>query len=154
MCECCSAEVDEWSIGPLGWMLCQATSNGNMMAKGQWGLVWSNDPTYIWTPKPMVDPTMLFVTDKDWEAATPAILAESDAFEIPAREFADALKGDIESAHHLYECGLKAGYKHGRFESWLFDYLARWLLANPEPTNKNRMPRNDVGDEFMGVVPT
>lgn len=152
MCECCSAEVDEWNIGPLGWVLCRATSDGNLMKKGQWGLVESNDPTYIWTPKPMIDPVMGVVTDADWQKVTEAQFAESNIFEDEAAIFAKALEGDVESGWHLYESGLKAGYNkelHGRFEPWLFDYLARWLLANPKPTLSNRMPRNDVGDTFM-----
>lgn len=125
------------------------------MKKGQWGLVRSNDPTCVWTPKPMVD-LLMGVSEADFDQILAAKTAEVDAFEAAAKEFSAAFKSsDLASAHHLYEGGLKAGYNrdiHGFFENWLFDYLAKWLLANPTPTFRNRMPKGDVGERLAPEI--
>jgi hypothetical protein len=148
MCEQCSAEVDDYGHPLDGWMLCQATRDADMK-KGQWGLVECNDPTYVWTQKPMIDPLMGAITDDDWAKVTDIQMAESEIFEDAVALFSEELVADIESAHHLFESGLKAGYKkeHGRFESWLFNHLAQWLLAHPEPVYRNRMNLGEIGDK-------
>jgi len=151
MCEQCSAEVDEFGHPLPGWMLCQATKNGGgqsfNMKKGQWGLVESNDPSFIWDIKPRIDPTEGF-TDAELDKKGKEFWDESNKWIDEATAFGKALVGGPEEGWTLYEAALKAGYTKdkGAVCFWLFDFLGRWLEANPTPTHRNRWKTLEIGD--------
>lgn len=114
------------------------------MKKGDWGLVQSNDPSFIWAQTPVKDPTFgktdaELNEDKAWEGY--------DDFTEVASKFDEELVSDPYDGWKLYDACLKAGYDrkvHGRLSYWLFDFLARWLEKNPIPTYQNRF--NDLRD--------
>lgn len=119
-----------------------------MMQKGQWGLVESDDPSFIWTPTPAIDPTA-GKTDAELDADH-SLWEGFDKFTEVAAQFEEELVARPSIGWKLYEAALKAGYdraKHGRFAYWLFDFLAHWLKNNPIPTHQNRFnDERDVGD--------
>lgn len=152
MCEQCSAEVNEFGHPLEGWMLCRATKNGSMMKKNEWGLVRSDDPTYVWSVNPRVDPTAN-LTDEQIDTMSPEDSEKWYDFLDAAETFCKALKSYPFDGHLLYEAAVAAGYKResGSFSQWLFDYLARWLIANPIATGQNSLTKeieDDVGDRL------
>ena len=109
------------------------------MKKGDWGLVECNDPTFVWTGTPLIDPTMGVdendINNPAW--ASP----ELDLFTATVHDFDEALISSPEVGWRLYNSCVKAGYdqeKHGRLSWWLFDHLGRWLKDHPQPTHRNR----------------
>ena len=142
MCEQCSAEVDGWAYPLDGWVLIRATKDGFFMKKGEWGLLRSNDPDFIWEETPTLDPTE-GLTDEELDKASVELQDAEDNFTRAAQKFEDDLQGYPASGWELYNAALKAGYdkaKHGRFAFWVFNHLAKHLRDHPTPTFQDRPP--------------
>lgn len=140
--------MNEYGLPIPGWMIGQATNDGSIIKKNQWGLVECNDPTFIWDEKPVPDPAGGF-SDEELDKKDAAFWDASSAWMDKAAKFGDAIQGRPADGWKLYESAKMAGYNplvDGALEYWLFDFLGKWLVNNPEPTHRNRLYRRTVGD--------
>lgn len=132
MCEQCSAKtIDLGEVMP-GYMFVKATVDGNMMKKGDYGLVVSNDPDVVFR-NPMIDITEGMSDEEVNNLQRPENKKDLDKwmeFGSRAEEFEKTLLMLPSSGYELYKAAMEVGYnreKHGRFSFWLFDYLARFI---------------------------
>lgn len=139
MCEQCSAEVDEFMEVIPKWLLIRATRNSFSMKEGQWGLVWANDPSFIWTETPVVDPHD-GMPDEQVDALPKEEFDKFFEWAKKAEDFEKSLMGSPFDGYTLYKAALDAGYDRktdGRFSFWLFNRMGKLLAANPKPTAEN-----------------
>ena len=138
MCEQCEAACRRY-VGPNGervlpdYSLVRANRNGNLMRRGDWGLVRCNDPDYVWSVIPVRDPED-GMSDKEIEefSVTYLLRKEYNEFDIAVENLKQSLdSGTFDYAIILGEAIRKAGYKrkkHGSVSSyWLCNHIARFL---------------------------
>jgi hypothetical protein len=136
MCLQCTAEARillEHAIP--GYALMVATKDTEEWHTGQYGLVHINDPDFIWTGDPLIDPTEE-VSDEEWDA-----LSNDD----PRRFAFDRLVDLVESMKPCFKTDPMTGFSfiqacmqdgytpalHGRVVLyWFIDHIARKLEAN------------------------
>jgi len=113
-----------------GYTLMVATLDTDHWRKGEWGLVNSNDPDFIWSGDPLINPIM-FMTEKEleqvpktdplWDAVS---LCDQRVEEIEKRFRAAPMIG-----YKFVQACLRAGYDpnvHGeRIVLWFIDHVAR-----------------------------
>lgn len=130
MCELCIVHPETYEEVLPGWRLIKATDKGNIMKAGQWGLVHSNDPSFVWDDEPVVDVL------EDWSEEAIEAMPKGEFFRIskifnePAVRFEKKLTGSPRVGYLLYGAAIKAGYipeEYGRFAWWLFDHLGRHI---------------------------
>lgn len=144
MCEQCSAATEIYVIGDQsevlpGWCLVRATQDGNFMKKGDWGLVESDVPTFIFsqTPTPnkfwgLPDEELDLLPDEEQEYLT--------EWDTAAGEFSQTLFSCLaeqqyrlhyETMERLVVACKAKGWKseESNFADWLFNYLGTWLLV-------------------------
>lgn len=130
MCECCSAEaIDIGEVVP-GWLLVRATRRGLRMHPGDYGLVRSNDPDFIFRMPPEPDPAR-GLSDEEYDR-NPQIHKDWMAWHSRfALEYEPELITDPMTGYALVKACLEAGYdpdEHGtRIVFWLVDRMARTL---------------------------
>ena len=133
MCEQCCAETETYLEPFPGWWLVRATKDGMMMAKDQWGLVESNDPSFFWTVTPEKNP--MYGMDEESIPDSDPIWDSFDSWTEKVYVFMEQFDksgehNSVMSSWHLVDAAKKKGFspeKSGDFYFWLFDYLARYL---------------------------
>lgn len=117
MCEMCQAKTESYLSPIPGWTLVRATVDGDMMKAGEWGLVRSNDPEFIWSTSPWSEPPEN--SNKDRE----------DAWFDDAIKFNDELVSNPEVGYNIVSASLKVGFNpvEQRFGFWLFGFLGQWV---------------------------
>jgi hypothetical protein len=137
MCEqCLTAPLIRHNVLP-GWHLLRARREGNAMKLGEWGRVRLDNPDFIWSGRPLVDPTIR-MSDEEYEAYRERTgvgpVTDMDRRD-RSRHLADAFAGrDVIVAWRLVQARIKAGFDpDGRIGvlHWLDDHLARHIEANP-----------------------
>lgn len=131
MCELCCAATEDWEDRPLpGFFLCRATKDGHWMKAGEWGLGIVNDPEFSWAATPMKDPSY-GMTDEEMDVPwTPEFEAEWDEFYDRLEVFRKEMSMAPFIGFKLVQAAITLGFNpetSGRFELWLFHYLATWL---------------------------
>jgi len=116
MCECCCAKCKDIAEILPAWWLVQATKDGEVMKKDDYGLVLINGPSYIWAgipPKETEDENNYF-----------ALMDFCD-------EIYDCFNSDPLTGHQLVSACLEAGYdpeKDGyHVLYWLMNRIAEKL---------------------------
>jgi hypothetical protein len=137
MCLQCLTEAVSIPIPLPGWFLCRATKSAPEMTAGQWGLGQSNDPDFIWTTTPVVDPQFRW-SEEQIDAATTEEDAVWQSFLQAATDLEWALVCDPVVGHDLYEACCAAGYDREvdgpRLALWLFHTLAGAIDAHEQAT--------------------
>lgn len=122
MCEQCLAKIESYLTPLPGWTLLRATSTGDAMKKGDWGLVSSagTTPEFIWKVTPFPEP--------DPDSSEYSAEQDSIWFSIISR-FRRAVIGEPEMGWRLVESAKKVGFdpKNDVFTHWLFDHLGKWI---------------------------
>lgn len=141
MCEQCSAATKTYGEVVPHWWLIQATKDGNMMKTNDFGLVWINDPDYVWPGDlvPSKDPAYEF-TDEQFDNMT---TEEGDKWEDwleNVEKLEKHFKSDPGTGFDLVTACNDAGYdpeKHGyRLMSWLSHRMAIVMERNPTADEK------------------
>lgn len=144
MCEQCLAETSMYVLGDNknyhvlpGYILVRATKNGRQMIAGNWGLVRSNDPDFVWeiTPTPnrfwgMSDEELDQLPDHEqdylteWEISASAFGKQMMNFFITRREM-----NFFKPIEFLHKACAKKGWKSSEasLETWLFHYLGVYI---------------------------
>jgi len=140
MCEQCQARAVTY-VGPKkknvlpNYFLVRATKNGSKMKEGDWGLVRINDPDYIWSITPLLDPDDGLSDEEIISPFKDNNYKEDSNY----KEFYKAVSniekslnsGSFDKAIQLGEAMKKSGYnphKHGyRSAFWLCDHIAKFL---------------------------
>jgi len=127
MCEQCSAKAilmnDGKEVLP-DFFLVLATQDGNAMKTGDYGLVICNDPSFIFSMKPEVDPAPED-EDADLDDSFFEWLEKTKDF---GKQFSDSMS-QLKDAHKLVSACYTVGYTDecGSFDQWLFNYLAKFV---------------------------
>ena len=123
MCELCLAKVISYSGEVLpGVYLRRATTDGNIMEAGDFGLVFCNDPSFVFSIVPECEPP----EDNDKQ------LTEFFNWAAKVEMFEDQLayvENDFGIIYCLVEAGTRVGYnfRSGRFSAWLFNHIGEYL---------------------------
>lgn len=144
MCEQCTASTIRLATPIPGYALLYATQKGDMMKPGDYGLVESNDPTYVFS-KPTPDPVTDHDDDNDpgWDEFFNTWVPNVEIFE-------ECLKGPPEAGYRLTEACKKAGYdiqNDGRLAFWLFDHLGKCIEQVSHCTDPNHAPNIEILSE-------
>lgn len=127
MCEQCSAATITYGEIVPGFWLVRATQQGNTMVLGDWGLVESNDPHFVWQGDIVPDPTE-GLSDEDLETMTPEQEQAEKLFydNFEAIRFMDL---PVSAGWRLVQAGIQAGYQPekiaGDFPYWLYCRMAK-----------------------------
>jgi hypothetical protein len=141
MCEQCMAETKCYGEVMPHWWLVQATKEGWMMKPGDFGLVYINDPDFVWSPDfmPMIDPTF-DLTDEQQDVMTEEQNKEWDVFYDRVTEIEKHFDCEPTTGYNLVSAAKEAGYdedKHGwRFLAWLTHQMALVMQSNPMADEK------------------
>lgn len=136
MCEQCMAETRILGQPIPGWYLVRAKRDGNWMRKGDWGLVECNDPTYVFSTTPWIDPVHGW-TDDQINAATQEENDLMDKWMDDMYAFEEQLAkfdAGVDAGWRLIEACREAGFKpginaDGSCANWLFHQLGK-LVAD------------------------
>jgi len=106
MCDQCNTNCIFLGNPLKDFILARARRDGRDWKEGEWGLIYSNNPSYKWS-------------------TTPVVGGE------PSIDFAKAFYGSVEDGFRLYYNCLEAGYNpevDGHYVAyWLYAYLAKWI---------------------------
>ena len=134
MCDQCNANPLSYGEVIPGWTLMRARQDGIEWKKDEWGLVWSNDPTFTWTSTPTPCPLFNMPEEEDqtaWFEAQPDGSPEVErAMAYTPDDFQDAFKVDPALGYDLVVAAMTKGYDPvdgGDFHGWFFDYLGEHL---------------------------
>lgn len=132
MCEQCLVNPLYFGEVLPGYILIRARRKSEYIEVGDWGLVEANDPTYVWKSIPYKK------TAKDRIFCAPS-------------DFSDCFYGSPQQGFKLITAARQAGYSEGleyfvNFESWFFDYLARWIETHEAELYDDAFPHLD---EYM-----
>jgi len=149
MCEMCAAKTEMYFPLPkenenppiLGkYFLVRATEHGSMMDPGDWGLVISNDPEFVFKTTPWPNP--FFEHTPEEMNNLPKELAEiDDAWFDDVEKFGQELIQSVSKSHwglaaiaQLVELSKAQGLKEAHFVAkWLFQYIGELLSSYPTP---------------------
>lgn len=142
MCDQCESEaiiIGDKEVLP-GWFLTQAQKDTDIIKKGEYGLVVTNSPSFIFATTPIIDP-LDNLTDHQINtlAKNDPIWDLNNAWNKAARDFGNSISTNVDmmSVYNLVVAGMKVGYEPGvhgyNFEYWLFSYLGKFLRDNPIP---------------------
>lgn len=139
MCESCLAKTSLWEPQVLnGWYLIRTTQDGSWMKAGEFGLVVKNDPTFVFSEFPTPDPYENLTDEKIDKLDKPKHEAFDQWTEAVGRFAAQiSREANFNDVHDLIEACEQSGYDRradGDLYFWLFNCLARFLAAHPEPT--------------------
>jgi hypothetical protein len=149
MCEqCAAATIDIAEFAP-GWKLVRATQDGGRMKAGQYGLVASDDPSYLLSVVPRPAPNGGVIRDVDNDPALGK--AWDEWFDLAGRIDAD-LACDPPTGYAFVSACLEAGWdrpgsEFPLFWQWLTDRLGRILagesvegvkVIEPEPAKAKK----------------
>jgi hypothetical protein len=134
MCEQCVAKTETFLDPIPNWWLVRATDDGHVMKKGEWGLVQCNDPDFVWTVTPKVDPLSGLSEEEINELSNddPAWKDFEDWSE-KSRIFLSELQQnfvhDVSVYWNLIEAAREKGYDPDKdvFAFWFFNYLGYYL---------------------------
>lgn len=132
MCEQCCAKTETFLEPFPRWWLVRATKDGNIMRKGQWGLVHRNDPDFIWSVEPKLEP-LTELSDEEINALPKdsKLWDDFNNWVADVETFRKSLEHHVslEASWELIESARKAGYESEKsdFCTWLFNYLAEYL---------------------------
>lgn len=136
MCLQCCTEAESFSEVIPGWALMRATKDAFPGASdpewrtGEWGLIQSNDPDYIFDLEMVTDPTFE-MSDQDLDDEKYDKVA-ARKFDDEAYKLQNALIGDPLAGYRLIEACIKAGWdgdKHGyRISHWLLHKMALHVM--------------------------
>lgn len=167
MCEQCMAGTNSWGEVLPGFVLMRATRDGNTMARGEWGLVVCNDPSFIFsTPRPCPSgiPWETFNKDESFDAEE-QWYKEVDVFKEDL--IASTLNYDGEISYqemfNLRDAYTAAGLcqEHGdSFFANLYHYLGLVIEQNPEPLYRSHDDQGysltsirEQADRILGLGP-
>ena len=134
MCQQCTCQALTYGEAVPDWYLMQAQVDGSTWKAGQWGLVWSNDPTFTWTGTPTPNPA--FGLD---DAAEEALWKANEHNEIGARIVSTELPESFKEAfdtmnprtgYDLVVASMQRGYDpdtSGDLAWWLWDWFGEYL---------------------------
>jgi hypothetical protein len=147
MCDQCLTNSLYFGEVLPGYQLIRARRKSDMMNVGDWGLVICNDPDYVWSSVPVMDPTSGMTDDqmKQYFAED----SSRSVFFTPD-EFIDALYGSPNQGYSLVKAAMSIGYnfeEHGQFDYWLFDHIARYLLTHDGEPDEDPFPNLDAINE-------
>jgi hypothetical protein len=155
MCEQCLAETKTFGEVIPHWWLVQATKEGWQMKPGDYGLVYMNDPDFIWPKElvPITDPTF-GLSDEEEEAMDAGANGKWNEF----IERVDKIDGNFwcepATGYSLVNAAKEAGYdeeKHGyRLLSWLTHQMALVIQSNPTADEKIADELDKVREEKWG----
>lgn len=137
MCEQCSAKTKTYGEVLPHWWLVQATQDGNMMKAGDFGLVWANDPDFVWPESlaPRKDPSFE-MTDEEFDNMTEETGQAWDEFQDYVESLEPHFKCDPMTGYCLVKAIYEAGYdrkKHSfRIIGWLSHRMAVVMQRNPD----------------------
>jgi len=136
MCEGCVADTDLICAIFQGWYLVRAKKDGHIMKAGDFGLVRCNDPDFIFSAFPALEPHATLPDEEIGNLPESERNKWKDWF-CQAQNFDKELKThdvvDFENVYNLVAAAKENGYsqeKNGWFAGWLFDYLGECLKAN------------------------
>ena len=133
-----------------GWGLFQASRDGYIMKKGDWGLVQCNDPTFVWSVDPVSDPTFgMTEADEERELKDPNIELKTDLFYDRFEEFNNAMQGRVSDGWALMDAAIKAGFnpEDHFFNYWLFHKLGHWIETHhPEAPMSGLRSKEEPSD--------
>lgn len=131
MCLQCIVE-SEFLFEPLpGWYLHVARKENDIWPKGEYGLIRSNDPDFIFKTTPFMDPMSGF-TDDEMNNASQELKDQQDEWFKKVGEFAEELVTDPRTGYDLVAAAMVAGYnpdEDGDFSGWLFNRMGRLMRA-------------------------
>ena len=113
MCEQCDTDCVMWRDVLPGWALIRARRDGRLMVAGQYGLLRSNDPDFVWDGAPQIEPP------------DDGLFGE---WSIGVRGFDSVLRLRPEVGWDLVEAATRCGYyrhSHGSLAYWLWDHMAK-----------------------------
>jgi len=129
MCLQCIVEAENLGLVLPGWYLMRSRKDDPRWPVGHWGLVQSNDPTFVWETTPTPDP-LHFVPDDQWEAWLEQNPKGTPAYERTMGEHPDdfdkALVCDPALGWELVNASIPFGYDpetSGYFGQWLFSWI-------------------------------
>jgi hypothetical protein len=129
MCDQCLAETimfnNEEKVLP-DFYLVQATKDGGSLQANDYGLVRCNDPSFVFSVEPELnpDPNDTFENDKEFERW----IDKTTQFENQLMESASGMKDVALLVAGCYQMGYTDS--DGSLEQWLFNYLAQFLKGN------------------------
>ena len=128
MCECCCADAVDYGEVVSGWFLVRARKEGQIMQTGQWGLVFCNGPSVVWTTTPIPNP-FEGKTDAEIDA-----LPDDEGWIEKAADFQVTGSPDmcLTACWDLVEACRQSGYnpeEHGDAEWWLFHRMGVMLQS-------------------------
>lgn len=139
MCDSCLAEALHYGEVLPDWYLERATKDGVYFKAGWWGLVWMNEPSFVFTVTPEVTPRECEnEDDPDYEALNDALSDWLDKFESSVVCLREQMHDSLPflDYYRLVQAGINKGYdpeNHGSFQLWLVNHVAQYIAANPEP---------------------
>lgn len=145
MCECCVVDaINYGEVVPDVWLV-RARKIGSFMQKGDWGLLFHNDPSVVWSFVPEPDPTF-GMTDKQEAEFIRKSPKRKQYWEQTRRmhDLWDRLRLLPHEGYVLYKGMLKKGYdakKHGHVGCWLFHHLGLLVKKNPNGVREHARKR-------------
>lgn len=152
MCEQCLTNPIYFGEPLPGLYLARARRDGNDWKKREWGLIEINDPSFVWTSTPTVNPC--FGMDLDeieaYVEAHPGMSEDEEnrAYGIGGvpMDFIDQFSlMDPEFGHFIVGEAIKVGFrpKIDTFVYWFYDYLGKWILEHDGESGDDPLPHLD-----------
>jgi hypothetical protein len=165
MCLQCLCEAKSYGEVIPGWLLMTSSKGDKNWPLGYWGLVQSNDPTFVWEHRPLFDPHELIESElkrrgikqpeidkrmEKIEASTQdrhPLWREFDNFHHKAETFSSAICSwcPPNVGFELISACIKAGYnpkEDGDVAFWLFSYMGYYLATKqPKPVHHSKEKR-------------
>lgn len=101
------------------------------MKAGHWGLVESNDPTFVWDFEPLPDPTFN-MSEEEQQVFYETHTDETARLDRDEARFAEIFHCSPLVGWRLVESCIKAGFdpkKYGNVSYWLLNYLGQHIRS-------------------------
>ena len=157
MCQQCTTNAISFGEVIPGWFLMRARRDGNTWKRGQWGLVWSNDPSFTWTTTPTPSPVFGMTDNEEeaWFEANEGTPEMARMMAMAPAEFRGVFECDPLTGYGLVTAAMERGYdpdKSGDFAYWLFDRIGEYLKTAEMTVPDQDDPFPDTPDNPTDVT--
>lgn len=122
MCEQCQVFSLNWKLSP-SWALMYARRNGDIMKRGEWGLVTMNNPSVVWKVPPEREP------DNDHYGFLDRLTQFEEELRLTPRD-GHSLYTELSLVRTIHDLGLD----QCSFAWWLFAYM-RHIIDTIDPAD-------------------